>query len=224
MVMGSSSELPSAQRSTPWRVLLSATALLSFPALAQQVDLTGSLIERVQTESAAPTLSVSQSLGEPLATAGPVPALGAGSGTLATARQTMLWARQQRLGVAVGLGVEERNAYRGQTAWGGASQLTRTRDAGLLVGVAVDTGERSQLTLQTPLFNASPQPGMLGTAGFDDALTGQDSRQMRMGLVFNTKKPYSDLRRGVRFELSGQTTLSFRPRGGRVGLTLQTKY
>jgi hypothetical protein len=40
-------------------------------------------------------------------------------------------------------------------------------------------------------------------------------------MVFNTRKPYADLRKGFRMELSGQSSLTFRPRGGRVGVTFQ---
>ncbi len=228
-----SSWLPRTLRQAPMLGCLPLCCLLAVPALAQQVDLNGRMIERIQAdrsvELGAPVLSISQSQGEPLGTAGPTPALGAGSDSLPSARQTMLWARPQRLGLAVGLGVEERLRYHGQTGWHhNAGMLGESRHTGLLVGLAVDASPRTQLTWQTPLLtpNNYPQPpaGLTSGSGFDDTLSGQQGRQMRMGLVFNTKKPYSDLRRGVRFELSGQTTLSVRPRGGRVGLSLQSQW
>jgi hypothetical protein len=206
--------------------------LIALPALAQPVDLNGRVIERAlqagqSAERGVPVLNVSQSQAEPLATAGAVPALGAGPDSLPSARQTMLWARAQRLGVALGLGVEERASPLGPAAWHNNAGLPgASRHTGLLVGLAVDASQRTQLTWQTPLLNLNPNPNTKpqpGT-GFDDTLMGQQARQMRMGLVFNTKKPYSDLRRGVRFELSGQTSLSVRPRGGRVGLSLQSQW
>ncbi len=180
---------------------LCAAALVS-PALAQDLS------ERVALDGSVLRLSVNQ--GEPLATSGAVPALGPGALASSSARQTMVWMRPRAGALGLGLGVEQREGL--LPANGGA------RQAGLLVGVSLATGQRSELVLQTPLLNAPrtvPEPGL---ASADEA------RQLRMGLVFDSRKPYEDLRRGVRVELSGQTTVSFKPRGGRIGVTVQSRW
>ncbi|MCU7369701.1 hypothetical protein PEC18_02135 [Paucibacter sp. O1-1] len=180
---------------------LCAAALVS-PALAQDLS------ERVALDGSVLRLSVNQ--GEPLATSGAAPALGPGAGTSTSARQTMVWMRPRAGALGLGLGVEQREGL--LSANGGV------RQAGLLLGVSLATGQRSELVLQTPLLNASrtvPEPGL---ASADEA------RQLRMGLVFDSRKPYEDLRRGVRVELSGQTTVSFKPRGGRIGVTVQSRW
>ncbi len=85
---------------------------------------------------------------------------------------------------------------------------------GLLLVVGVPVGQLGQLRWQAPL--ASP------------ALPGLDStpRQMRVSLALTASDPYADLRRGMltRVELSGQTTLSLRPRGGKVMLHLTSRW
>lgn len=180
---------------------LCAAALVS-PALAQDLS------ERVALDGSVLRLSVNQ--GEPLATSGAAPALGPGALASPNARQTMVWMRPRAGALGLGLGVEQREGL--LSANGGV------RQAGLLLGVSLTTGQRSELVLQTPLLNASrtvPEPGL---ASADEA------RQLRMGLVFDSRKPYEDLRRGVRVELSGQTTVSFKPRGGRIGVTVQSRW
>lgn len=182
---------------------LCAAALVS-PALAQPQDLS----DRVALDGLVPRLSVSQS--EPLATSGAMPALGPGAGASPSARQTMVWMRPRAGALGLGLGVEQREGL--LPASGGE------RQAGLLVGVSLATGQRSELVLQTPLLTASrtvPEPGLS---------SADEARQLRMGLVFDSRKPYEDLRRGVRVELSGQTTVSFKPRGGRIGVTVQSRW
>ncbi len=86
--------------------------------------------------------------------------------------------------------------------------------AGLLLVVGVPVGQLGQLRWQAPL--ASPAvPGLDNTP-----------RQMRVSLALTASDPYADLRRGMltRVELSGQTTLSLRPRGGKVMLHLTSRW
>ncbi len=41
-------------------------------------------------------------------------------------------------------------------------------------------------------------------------------------MVFSSRKAYADLRKGLRMELSGQSSLAVKPRGGgKVSLTFQ---
>ena len=124
------------------------------------------------------------------------------------ATQTVLWAGQSRLWW--GLGVQQRApsllpALPGSLANG---------DAGLLVGLGLDAGSRTRLTWQTPLVHADRSE-----------MRGQP-RQLRVGLVFTLRDPYADLRRGMltKIELSGQTALALRSRGGRLGLTLTSQW
>ena len=85
---------------------------------------------------------------------------------------------------------------------------------GLLLVVGVPVGQLGQLRWQAPL--TSP------------AVPGLDStpRQMRVSLALTASDPYADLRRGLltRVELSGQTTLSLRPRAGKVMLHLTSRW
>ncbi len=128
-------------------------------------------------------------------------------GTVTT--QTMVWTGGSRLWL--GLGLEQRTV---------APLLPRpagspvSADAGLLIGLGVDAGSRARLTWQTPLLRA------------DGGDTAGAPRQMRMGLVFSPRDPYADLRKGMltRIELSGQTALALRSRGGRLGLTLTSQW
>lgn len=179
-------------------------AALALPVQAQPQP----MAQRVALDGLVPRLSVSQS--EPLATGGALPALGPGAEVSPNALQTMLWMRPRSGALGLGLGVEQREALRTGSA--------AARQAGLLLGVSLATGQRSELVLQTPLLKASrvlPEPGLT---------SADEARQLRMGLVFDSRKPYEDLRRGVRVELSGQTTVSFKPRGGRIGVTVQSRW
>ena len=172
------------------------------PALAQQ----SALYEKVQLNGQTPSvLRVVQSQGEPLATAGAASTqdMLAGRDSI-TARQTMMWAVHPS-GVGVGLGVEQRGAYEG----------------GMLMGVSLATSARSHLVVQTPLLSSRP----VGGPPLNDSQMQQDQqRQVRVGLVFNTAKQYSDLRKGLRMELSNQSSLTVKPRGGRVGFTFQKSW
>ena len=105
--------------------------------------------------------------------------------------QTMVWVARPVL--QVGLGVEQRWAL---------------PSAGLLVGRRLDAGPRAHLTWQAPLGRPDTQYGEV------------QPRQMRVALALLPQDPYADLRRGLltKVELSGQTTLALRPRGGRFGV------
>ncbi|WAC70919.1 hypothetical protein OU995_15005 [Roseateles sp. SL47] len=195
---------------------------LSSSLLDDRVELTGhSLADRVQGLSVR-RVSVTQSAAEPLATARWSSATGSWYGRAETARQTMVWGQPfASNGLRVGLGVEQRgpaiggglyqNPYRGRRA--GAAG-----DSGVLLGVAMPMTARSHVFVQTPLVEGEP-------AAYEDlSLNGRESqgRQVRVGLVFSSRKAYADLRKGLRMELSGQSSLAVRPRGGgKVALTFQ---
>ncbi len=94
--------------------------------------------------------------------------------------------------------------------WHRSSTIT-----GPLLTVGVPAGRLGQLHWQVPL--ASPS-----ALGLDNT-----PRQMRVSLVLTASDPYADLRLGMltRVELSGQTTLSLRPRGGgKVMLHLTSRW
>ena len=118
--------------------------------------------------------------------------------------QTMVWVVRPAL--QLGLGVEQRWAMPG--APGAATP--GARDAGLLVGLRLDAGPRVHLTWHAPLWRPDAQNG-----------DGQP-RQIRVALALLPQDPYADLRRGLltQVELSGQTTLALRPRGGRFDVLL----
>lgn len=128
------------------------------------------------------------------------------SSTVAT--QTVLWVGQSRLWW--GLGVQQR----APSLLPGLPGNLANGDAGLLVGLGLDAGSRTSLTWQTPLVRAD---------GSD--LKGLP-RQLRVGLVFTLRDPYADLRRGMltKIELSAQTAVALRSRGGRLGLTLTSQW
>lgn len=206
-------------------LLALAAMLLPAAASAQpQVDLLGRdvmSLPELSSDGAAPagwTLERSQTLA--MAPAWRPPATAAAAPTWqpsATVMQTMLWARRERLGL--GLGVEQRGVAVAPTGAGAATPAAR--EAGLLVGVSWATGESSQLTWAAPLVS-SRQPDGLAWTGLDRA----PEREMRLGLEFRKRDPYADLRRGalMKFELSRDTTVSLKPRHGRVGFTLTSRW
>ena len=212
---------------TGWRVAFGLLLSLSvMPAMAQStISPATPMGERVQLNGTvvhpSSVLHVTQSISEPLATAGPLPPQDAlQADRTQAARQTMLWAEHARSGLGVGIGVEQRRPYGSAAMASMAGQGNQpVMEGGVLVGASLVTGPRSHLVVQTPLVNANTPRNPL----IDDPQFAQDQqRQVRMGLVFNTKKPYSDLRQGLRVELSGQTTLAIKPRGGgRLGFALQ---
>lgn len=136
---------------------------------------------------------------------------GTGLTTLSTptvATQTVLWAGQSRLWF--GLGVQQR----APSLLPGLPGSLANGDASLLVGLGLDAGSRTRLTWQTPLVRADGSE-MRGLP-----------RQLRVGLVFTLRDPYADLRRGMltKIELSAQTAVALRSRGGRLGLTLTSQW
>ena len=122
--------------------------------------------------------------------------------------QTMVW--WDRPAVQWGLGVEQRCTLPGTPG----SATPGMPDAGLLVGLRLDAGPRAHLTWQAPLGRADTQFGEV------------QPRQMRVALSLLPQDPYADLRRGLltKVELSGQTTLALRPRGGRLGVLLTSHW
>ncbi len=185
----------------------------------------GSLYERValdgtRSATANGSLRVTQSIGEPMATAGAISPQDAWRGERPdAARQTMFWAQHARTGLGLGFGVEDRGPYSTQ---GLSQQHQPDQNAGMLVGVSLATSTRSMLTVQTPLTNTQRSAGMPD----DPALLGADAqqRQVRVGLVFNSKKPLADLRQGWRTELSGQSSVAVKLRGGRLGFAFQKSW
>ena len=104
------------------------------------------------------------------------------------------------------LGLEQRWALPG--APGAATPSAP--DAGLLVGPRSAARSRVHLTWQAP-------------RGRPDSPYGEvQARQVRVASAPLPQEPYADLRRGLltKVELSGQTALALRPRGGRFGALL----
>ena len=186
-------------------LVVCAAAHAEGDSMMERIDLTG----RPTTSP----IRVTQSMVEPMATAGPLAPQDALRGERAdTARQTMFWKDHARSGLGVGIGVEQRGPYSSQ----GQPQM----NGGMLMGVSLATSERSQLTVQTPLMNSSRNVPQMS----DDpnSLTNPyGQRQVRVGLAFNTKKPLADLRQGMRMEINGQTTMAVKLRGGRLGFAFQ---
>ncbi len=125
------------------------------------------------------------------------------------ATQMMLWTGGAR--VQVGLAIEQALPTPAQQRMAGG---VAPGELGMLVGVGITASERVQLTWHTPLS----QPGPF--------MAASPQRQMRLGLAVSLRDPYADLRRGllIRVEFSGQTALSLRPRGGRLGLLLTSQW
>lgn len=76
-------------------------------------------------------------------------------------------------------------------------------------------GRLGELRLQAPLAPPPTVPGL-----------DNPQRELRVSLALTARDPYADLRRGMltRIELSGQTTVSLRPRGGKVMLHLTSRW
>ena len=177
-----------------------------------------SMVERIDLNGRPTTspIRVTQSIAEPMATAGPLAPQDALRGERAdTARQTMFWKDHARSGLGVGLGVEQRGPYSSQQ---GQPQM----NGGLLMGVSLATSERSHLTVQTPLMMNNSARNVPQMSDDPNSLTNPyGQRQVRVGLAFNTKKPLADLRQGMRMEINGQTTMAVKLRGGRLGFAFQ---
>lgn len=197
-------------------------------SLDDRVELTGrSLADRARGQQrdeqrTNARFTVTRSSAEPLATANQSAAAAGWYGRSGQATQTMMWGRPwSRSNLHVGVGVEQRAAMPGGGLYATPYQNLHpgaTGDAGVLIGLAMPTGARSHAFVQTSLVDASrPQLDDLRVPG----LSNRDGRQVRVGMVFNSRKPYADLRKGFRMELSGQSSLTFKPGGGKVGMSFQ---
>jgi hypothetical protein len=120
------------------------------------------------------------------------------------ATQTMLW--RQRGAFGIGIGVEQRNPD-----LHGPGLQARNGDA-VLLGVSLATSERTRLLWQTTTT--------------DHANTPLADRPMKLSLTFQSSDALRELRRGslLRMELSGQTTLALKARGGRLGFALTSRW
>lgn len=87
--------------------------------------------------------------------------------------------------------------------------------AELHMGVAVDLGERARIELTHPLKNQATPLDPLGPPEIND---------MRLSLELRPSKPLSDLRSGLRLELTRQSMLTVRPRSGGVGISYNSKF
>ncbi|WP_431052380.1 hypothetical protein [Roseateles sp. L2-2] len=196
-------------------------------SLDDRVELSGrSLADRthqasLREASSGSRYTVTQSAAEPLATANQSAGAAGWYGRSPQATQTMLWGKPlSGGGLRLGVGVEQRGTAIGGGLYSTPYQNLRpgaTGDAGVLVGLAMPTGPRSHAFVQTPLLDAQrAQIDDLNVPGLNNR-----ERQVRVGLAFNSRKAYADLRKGFKMELSGQSSLTLRPRGGRVGVTFQ---
>lgn len=121
--------------------------------------------------------------------------------------RTMLWSRNGAL--QWGLGLEQASPQGAASVQPGLMPAPR-----VLLGASLDTSANTQLQWRTPV-PATP------------ARDGQDAtRVMELSLVLKPTDAMAAQRRGalMRLELSGQTQLSVRPRGGRLGLLLTSKW
>lgn len=131
------------------------------------------------------------------------PATQYGAGT-----RTMAWSRSGAM--QFGVGVEQAWPNSQSTTMPGLAPQPR-----LVLGASVDTSANTQLRWRTPLpanvaREATQQPQMV-----------------EFSLVLKPTDALATLRKGslMRLELSGQTQLSLRPRGGgRMALTLTSKW
>lgn len=122
--------------------------------------------------------------------------------------RTMAWSRSGAM--QFGVGVEQ--------PWAGSQTPTMPGLAPqprLVLGASVDTSANTQLRWRTPL------PATLAREAT------QQPQLMEVSLVLKPTDALANLRRGslMKLELSGQTQLSLRPRGGgRMALTLTSKW
>jgi len=197
-----------------------APAAQAQASISERIQLNGTPARSSATTSS--SLRVTQSMAEPLATAGPLaPQDSLRADRTNSARQTMLWAEHARSGLGVGIGVEQRQPYGPAAAGLRASGSQPQAEGGVLVGASLATGPRSHLTVQTPLQSSTSVAPMRSPLADDPQFRQDEQRQVRVGLVFNSKKPLADLRKGFQMELSGQSTLALKPRGGKIGVAFQ---
>jgi len=124
----------------------------------------------------------------------------------ASGTRTMLWSRSGAM--QFGLGVEQPGPLAVSSQPGLAPQPR------MVLGASVDTSANTQLRWRTPL------PATL-------AREASQPQVMEVALVLKPTDSLANLRRGslMKLELSGQTQLSLRPRGGgRMALTLTSKW
>lgn len=198
-------------------------------SLDDQVGLTGrsNLADRARLQQrddsrVSSRLTVTRSAAEPLATANQSAGAAGWYGRSGQATQTMMWGQPwSRSALRVGLGVEQRGTMPGGGLYATPYQNLHpgvAGDAGVLIGLALPTSARSHAFVQTSLVDAPhAQIDDLNVPG----ASNRDGRQVRVGMVFNSRKPYADLRKGFRMELSGQSSLTFKPGGGKVGVSFQ---
>lgn len=120
------------------------------------------------------------------------------------ATQTMLWRQNGR--VALGVGIEQR-----AVAPAGPGLQPGHGDA-ILVGLSLATSSRTRLSWQSVLP--------------DHPTASLSEQPVKVSLSFQRSDSLRELRRGslMRMELSGQTTLALKARGGRVGLALTSRW
>lgn len=148
---------------------------------------------------------------------GPVPVADAqaASAVRGTVERSMLWAARGRW--AVGLGVQQPSLSVSPAAGPDAQANTLgRRDEAVVLGLALATSASTRLTVQAPW----PVRDLMGGD------IAPEVRQARIGLSFQVADPYRELRRGslMKVELASQTSLSLRPRKGRLALTLTRRW
>ena len=132
--------------------------------------------------------------------------------------QTMLWAGRPALRVGLGLELTATGLGAGAVPQGQRSVGIMTgspaASSAMLLAVGMPAGRLGQLSWQTPLSRPT--------------LAGRDTepRQMRFSLTLVAVDPYADLRRGMltKLELSSQTALALRPRGGKLLVQLTSRW
>lgn len=143
-------------------------------------------------------------------------------GEPSTSLRTSVWAGRERLKFGLGwdqvaLAPGMRGPYAGPRSYEG-SRMT--------IGIGWATGDRSRLEWEVPV--SALQPGAAG-ASSSSSTTGLGERPqgtpMRLGWTIEHDgpgaRPHVSL---FKMELSSQTTVALRPRHGRLGLTLASRW
>lgn len=137
---------------------------------------------------------------------------------LSGAVRNTVWAR--RGAAAVGVGVESAmGSVSGLLSAGASGERANLVSPNLLVGVAVNTGPRSSLVLDTPLAYRN-------TAADTSLNPTEAGREVRLGLVIKPADPLRNLRAGQLFklELSGKSQLALKPRSGGVAVSYSNRF
>lgn len=138
-------------------------------------------------------------------------------------QRAMQWQRHGSTDYGLGLAVlrPATGQVAGQVAVPAGGAMPAGALALLAVGRPVAGGVSMNLGAGIPI-------GVQAPAWRDTAeATAPDSRgELRMGLSFSTRSATSELRRGLALhvELSGSTALTLKPRAGRVGLQLNSRW